>query len=235
MLFPSLACRGLIFVIDILTNLYHNIMYTLPKEDKPIKSLRRILLFITTLLVALFHLVKSIVLSLVDYKKVLTLLYIAIFYPIILGCCSLLPFIPQVDIFLNSIVNGTALDLLSANIGSFIIIGVCVLAISLFINGLLELIAYFLHIEQWFIQVFELQQSCCSAQMTIASFAALWIAATMNNFSQSSEANKMLLGISIFLFICSLLTSAYRYFLYSKKAVPTIYKNAMQDWNAYKD
>ena len=210
-------------------------MYILPKEDKPIKSLRRILLFIAILLVALFHLVKSICLSLVDYKKVLTLLYIAIFYPIILGCCSLLPFISQVDIFLNSIVNGTALDLFSANIGSFVIIGVCVLATSLFINGLLELIAYFLHREQWFIQVFELQQSGCSAQMTIASFAALWIAATMNNFSQSSEANKMLLGISIFLFICSLLISSYRYFLYSKKVVPTIYKNAMQNWNAYKD
>lgn len=29
MLFPSLACRGLIFVIDILTNLLQNIMYIL--------------------------------------------------------------------------------------------------------------------------------------------------------------------------------------------------------------
>ena len=163
------------------------------------------------------------------------MLYIAIFYPVILCCCSLLPFISQVDLLLNSIVEGTALDLLSAHLCSFIIIGVCVLAISLLINGLLELIAYFLHIEQWFIQVFELQQSCCSAQMTIASFAALWIAATMDNFSQSSEANKLLLGISIFLFTCSLLTSAYRYFLYSQKAVPTIYETAMKYWNAYKD
>ena len=83
--------------------------------------------------------------------------------------------------------------------------------------------------------MFGLQQSCCSAQMTIASFGALWVAATMDSFAQSSKANQLLLMISVSLFISSLFSSAYRYFVHSKNIIPNIYKTTIQYWNAYKD
>lgn len=189
------------------------------------------MVFIIAIIIACIDLGKAIFHSLGNYKKLLTLLYVAIFYPILLCGISLLPFISTIDSLLNSIISGDS----SSLIGEILIIGILSLIISLFINGFLELSAYFLHLDQWFIQMFGLQQSCCSAQMTIASFGALWVAATMDSFAQSSKANQLLLMISVSLFISSLFSSAYRYFVHSKNIIPNIYKTTIQYWNAYKD
>ena len=164
-----------------------------------------------------------------------SLSYISVVYQILLGMVSVFPFRSQIDILLDSIIKGKLLEPSSNHVAELIITTISVFIFSSIINGFIELLSCFFHKEQQFIRVFEFQPSCFSIQMTICSFVALWIATTMDNFAQSSEANKALLGISIFLFFSFLLTAAYNHFVYSKKIVSNIYQDALKYWNAYKD
>ncbi len=211
-------------------------MYTLPKEDKTIKLLKQILLFTFLLISANIQFIISIIFSVFQgLKNILGLFLHSMLYSMILGLVSILPVVSKIDILLDAMVKGKFFEPSSNYLVELIITTIFVFIFSSFINGFIELLFCVFHNEKKFIRVFEFQPSCFSIQMTICSFIALWIATTMDSFAQSSEANKALLGISIFLFFSFLLTAAYNHFVYSKKIVSNIYQDALKYWNAYKD
>ncbi len=190
-------------------------------------GIKNMFIFIFLLIVSCLKLLLNSVFAVIRIKDAITdgSYWFAVLYQPFLLLLLMVLFVDKIDKIIYSIMIGQA-DFLYIILLSFILI-----ALTLFINAIIEFICRIRYSDVFYSRFFSIQQHAHNYMMAIISITAIYAAIDAKN---AKEINTMLLAFGILIFVCIAITDLYKALFISQNVVKDICIQFEDQYNSYK-
>lgn len=183
--------------------------------NKLTNKIENMLIFIFLFIVSCLKLLLNSVFAVIRVKDALTdgSYWFAVLYQPFLLLILMALFMGKIDTLIYSLISG------EANIVYIILFLFILIALTLFINAIIEFILRIKHSDSFYKQFFSIQQLGHNYMMAIISLTAIYAAIDAKN---ADKINTMLLAFGILIFICIAITDLYKALFISQGVVKNI-------------
>lgn len=151
--------------------------------------------------------------------------WFSIFYQPFLILILMAYFAKKIDSIIYTFING------QGDWEYTIILSLIIIVIILFANAIIELFFRIKFSDEFFVEMFSLQQHAHNYMMAIISLTAIYAAI---DTSSADELNTMLLVFGILIFACIAITDLYKALFINQNIVKDIYLEFQENYTKYK-
>lgn len=195
--------------------------------NKVAVRIKNAFIFIFFFIISCIKLFLNSIFAVIRVKDALTdgTYWFAVFYQPFLLLILIAFFIDKIDNIIISIMIGQA-DIFNIILVSFILI-----ALTFFINAIIEFVYRLKYSDEFYTRFFSLQQHAHNYMMAIISLTAIYAAIDAIN---ADEINTMLLAFGILIFACIAITDIYKALFISQNVVKDICTQFKSQYNEHK-